>query len=363
MMNRPGIYRLLRSSRFRPAALPVIVLLLLAAVVVGAQNEIYEGKLGPGDTKLGRFFDTYTFNFDEGERVVVDLIATDFDALLLAEAPDGTELENDDYEEDSSSSRLDFIVTDSGEWRIKATSYEDDEQGAYTLKIRREWIGQVQSRTGVLAEEDTMALKGEYYDTFPIRVQKNQRIFVELKSDEFDTYLVVEPAAGQPLINDDFLSEDSSRIEYIAEATGSTKVHVTSFEPAETGSYTLTIVYGEQVDIQTRAGRLDSGDKVLQGHGYSDEYYLTLKVGQHIIVELTSADFDTFLKVEKPDESYEENDDYNDETSISRLEVFAAANGEYRIFAAAYGEGETGSYTIKLINLAGSSSPLRWTAR
>ena len=362
-MNRPGIYRILQSSRFRPAFLPAVALLLLAAMSVGAQNEIYEGRLGPGDTKLGRFFDTYTLNFDEGVRVVVDLISTDFDSLLLAEAPDGTELENDDYEEDSSSSRLDFIVTVSGEWRVKATSYEDDEQGAYTLKITTERIGQVQSRTGVLAEEDTMALKGEYYDTFPIRVQKNQRIFVELRSDEFDTYLVVKPATGQPLINDDFLSENTSRIEYIAEATGSTQVHVTSFEPAETGSYTLAIVYGEQVDIQTQAGRLDSGDKILPEHGHSDEYYLTLNVGQHIIVELVSADFDTFLRVEKPDGFYEENDDYNDETSISRLEVFAAASGEYRIFAAAYGEGETGSYTLKLINLSGSSSTLRWTAR
>ena len=49
-MNRSGINRLLQNSRFRPAVLPTVALLLLAAVVLGAQNEIYEGTLGVWDS-------------------------------------------------------------------------------------------------------------------------------------------------------------------------------------------------------------------------------------------------------------------------------------------------------------------------
>jgi hypothetical protein len=338
--------------------LPAFIAFLCVGGAAWSQTEVIEEKLGPGDTKLGRFFDTYPLDLNEGERVVVHLSSAEFDSFLLAEAPDGTEYENDDFS-DGSDSRLDFLVTVAGVWNIKATSYEDDEQGAYRLKITREKIGQVQSHQGVLTEGDSQAPKGEYYDTYRIRVQENQRMLIELESQGFDSYLAVKPPIGPSLVNDDHLSEYSSRIEFIAETAGEYQIHVTSFEQSETGSYDLHIAFGARVEIQTRGGALDQGDEILEEYGYFDEYVLTLRAGQHVILEMESEEFDTYLLVEFPDGSYEENDDYDYQTTMSRIDIFAAEDGDYHFFAAAFSEGETGDYSVNLYNLGQRS--VRWT--
>ena len=78
----------------------------------------YPGELGPGDTRLGRYFDTYPLQLTTGDRIVVTLSSYDFDAYLRIESPDGTEMENDDYD-DGSDARLDVLVDTTGTWKIR----------------------------------------------------------------------------------------------------------------------------------------------------------------------------------------------------------------------------------------------------
>jgi len=73
---------------------------LLVASVVFSQSMSFPGELGPGDTKLGRYFDTYPLQLTAGERIVATLSSYDFDAYLILESPDGREIENDDYSDE-----------------------------------------------------------------------------------------------------------------------------------------------------------------------------------------------------------------------------------------------------------------------
>ncbi len=95
-------------------------------------------------------------------------------------------------------------------------------------------------------------------------------------------------------------------------------------------------------------GYLDAGDPQLEDYGYYDLHTLFLRQGEHVIIEMTSDDFDTFLAVEGPNGFYDQNDDYNELAYISRLELFAEAEGEYRILAASYEAAASGSYTLKI---------------
>ena len=81
---------------------------------------------------------------------------------------------------------------------------------------------------------------------------------------------------------------------------------------------------------------------------YYDEYTLSLEAGQHVLIELRSDNFDTYLFLEKPDGSEEENGDYNDLTNLSRLEIITDKAGDYIIIVTTYESGETGSYTLKV---------------
>ncbi len=334
--------------------LAVVLFLAAAASVAGAQVTVYTGALEAGDDRLGRYFDTYPIQLGAGDRLILTLASPDFDALLLVEAPDGTELENDDFGE-ASDARLDFIAAAAGTWKVKATSFDDSEEGSYTLKVIRERIGQPRRYAGALEESDPVALKGEHYDTYPLEARQGQRIVVSLQSAEFDTFLVLKTPSGKRITADDFQDEGESRLDTVVQEDGAYELYVTSFKGEEFGAYTLTVVHGGRAQLSTREGTLSGEDPVLEGYGHYHTHPLTLRAGQHVIVEMVSSQLDTFLVVQGPDGSRLENDDYNDDTSISRVEVFAEAGGRYTVTTAGYEEGATGEYELRVYVLSGGA--------
>lgn len=320
---------------------------MLAAAVGFSQAMLYPGELGPGDTKLGKYFDTYTLQLSSGDRVVATLGSVDFDAYLLFESPNGTELENDDYAE-GNDARLDVIVDTPGIWKVKVTSYEEGEQGKYLLSVNRERLRELESFSGVLDPGDRTSIKGEHYERYPVQVAAGQRILVTMMSEEFDSFLVLKPPRGRRMISDDYLNDLESRIDFIAETDGMYELYATSYEGGEVGVYSLRVMLGEPAKVEQIGGYLDEGDQELDEYGYFDLHSLYLNSGDHLIVEMISERIDTLLRIEGPGGYYEENDDYNEQTFISRIELFAAAEGEYNITAASYEVGVAGSYTLKI---------------
>ena len=325
-----------------------VIFFLAAAAASFCQTTVLEGRLEPGDTRLGKYFDVYPMYFKTGRQIIATLTSSDFDAYLFVESPGGVEKENDDYGEDETGSRLEFVTTESGEWKFKVTSGDDGGKGNYKLTITKEYLGEVSVYSGVLDKKDSITLKGEYYDSYTFQARANQRIVVTMESEDFDSYLVVQPPSGLPRINDDYQEEARSLIDFITETGGEYRVYATSSFPAEKGKYDLVIVRGVIVSAKTMTGKLDETDVELDEVGYYDEYTLSLEAGQHVLMELWSDDFDTYLFLEKPDGSEEENDDYNDLTNLSRLEIITDKAGDYIIIVTTYESGETGSYTLKV---------------
>jgi len=326
-------------------------ILVAAALFVAAagfsQSMRYPGELGPGDTKLGRYFDTYPLQLTAGDRIVATLRSYDFDAYLNLESPDGTEVENDDYSDDGDA-RLDVLVDVPGTWKIKVTSYEEGEQGEYLLTVNRERLREIDAYTGVLDSRDPVSVKGEHYDRYTVELQRNQRVILSMQSEEFDAFLVLNPPQGPRIVNDDYLEETESRIDFIAEAGGVYEVYATSYAGGEQGRYSLRVLLGEQVNVQEIGGYLDFDDPELEEYGHFEIHPLYIDEGEHLILEMTSEDLDTLLIVEGPDGFYAENDDHNEQTYISRLELFAETEGEYFLTTASYDAGVEGGYTLKI---------------
>jgi len=325
----------------------VVTAALFVAAVGFSQSMRYAGELGPGDTKLGRYFDTYPLQLTAGDRIVATLRSYDFDSYLHLESPEGTEIENDDYSDDSDA-RLDVLVDVTGTWKIKVTSYEEGEQGEYLLSVNRERLREIDAYTGVLDSRDPVSVKGEHYDSYTVELQGNQRVIVSMQSEEFDAFLVLNPPQGRRMINDDYLDETESRIDFIAEMGGEYEVFATSYAGGEQGRYSLRVLLGEQMNVQEISGYLDFEDPELEEHGFFEVHPLVMEEGEHLILEMTSEDLDTLLMVEGPESFYAENDDYNELTYISRLELFAETEGEYSITAASYEAGVEGSYILKI---------------
>ena len=95
---------------------------------------------------------------------------------------------------------------------------------------------------GTLAAGDNQLSSGEYADDYTFTVEDGQMVTVTLDSDEFDPYLILQPPTDEQIDNDDWEGSTSrSRIEVAAAEGGTWRVLVTSYEPGESGSYTLTI--------------------------------------------------------------------------------------------------------------------------
>ncbi|MBN1837278.1 MAG: hypothetical protein JW820_15595 [Spirochaetales bacterium] len=327
----------------------------LAAPAAFAQTMVHSGALGPGDARLGKYFDTYPLQLSVGDRLVATLSSEEFDAYLLIESPDGRELENDDYQ-DGSDARLDVLVETRGEWRIKVTSYEEGEEGQYRLVINRERLQLLETHEGTLEAGDPVSIKGEHYDTYTLRVQADQRLLVSLRSDEFDSYLALKLPQGTIETNDDYLAETESRIDTIVDGSGVCQLYATSFQGGETGGYALKVFVGGRAAVRELSGFLDAADEELEEYGYFEEHPLYLEAGEHIVVEMSSEELDTVLIVTGPGGFYQLNDDYNDLTTRSRLDLFAEQAGDYRILAGSFEAGFEGAYALKIYSFGAAGS-------
>ena len=99
---------------------------------------------------------------------------------------------------------------------------------------------------GTLQSGDEQLREGEYFDEYPIQARSGQTIIVDLRSGDFDTYLILESPGGSSERNDDF-GEDTghSHIEMVATEGGTFSVVVTSFSSESTGDYILRLMVVE----------------------------------------------------------------------------------------------------------------------
>lgn len=199
-------------------------------------------------------------DFEEGlEYRMVGVCDKDcFDLDLTLRDPEGTEVDSDRLED--ALPILAHIPDTTGEYQVEVTMVacgiepcayrivtyaKGDEVGPGGITFTGELIFQ-ETHQGKLAPGDDLVPSGEYLDVFEIEVRAGQRIIVDLRSEDFDTLLRVLPPDGVAEENDDY-GEDigHSHIEMLALMDGTYSIHVTSFGPDMSGSYTLQMAIVE----------------------------------------------------------------------------------------------------------------------
>ncbi|MEM7414355.1 MAG: caspase family protein [Gemmatimonadota bacterium] len=218
-----------------------------------------------------------------------------------------------------------------------------------------------QNRSGDLRNGDQTLNSGEFFDEYFFTVQPGERLVADLTSSDFDTYLIVQSPSGDPSENDDYEgSTNRSRVEVDANESGEWRVMVTTFEAGETGAYDLSVSVGAAGPApagQTRneSGSLIDGDETLNSGEFADIYRIQGQVGQTLIADLSSGDFDPYLMVIGPDGEQTDNDDYEGDITRSLVSQPLTEAGEYRVVVTSYQPGESGAYDL-MISTGSSSS-------
>ncbi len=103
-------------------------------------------------------------------------------------------------------------------------------------------------------------------------------------------------------------------------------------------------------------GSLDASDPTLSGYGYADTYTFDGSAGATAVIDLRSANFDTYLQVRSPSGELFTNDDYEGSYERSLLSLNLDESGEYTVEVSSYESDATGDYTLEMTSAIASDT-------
>lgn len=224
-------------------------------------------------------------------------------------------------------------------------------------------------QTGSLGEGDWQ-IDGINHDSYRLMAEAGAGVEIVMRSDDFDTYLVVgrldENGVFQEIArDDDGLGEGlNSRVRFVADEAGEYVVRARSFSSYSTqGTYTLQLTpwaggsapVGSIALGATVEGQLSETDATSEGEGAYDAFRFQGVAGQRIRIEARSDAFDTVVSLARyagygQFESLAFDDDGLGEGLNSALNFTLPADGTYDIRISSFGSEGTGAYSLNLID-------------
>lgn len=320
----------------------------------------FGGILSASSSQLntGEYVSSHSMRIQAGQRIWATLTSDGFDGYLMVRAPSGGQFDNDDCTPgDIRNSCLDLTATETGTWHFMATSYEPGETGSYQLAVHLPTdvsaSNAVRYESGRLERGDDTLTSGEYSEAYTF-VGTGGPVVVDLRSSEFDPYLIVGLPGGGQIDNDDFEGAlDRSLVVVQTERSSLYRVLVTSFSPGETGAYDLLIHEGSDdnplaAGVRVEQGWLGDGDERLRSGEYVKTYTFTGVPGQRIRIDLMSDDFDTYLLVQPPRGEIIQDDDGGGRIGHSIVEMDLTEPGTYQVYVTSFSAGESGNYQLRM---------------
>ena len=332
----------------------------------------YSGALASGDCNdpldSGNYADIFRFSLGSRTEITIDLTSSDYDTYLRLLDASGSRIENDDDGGSGRNSRITRTL-DPGTYQIVATDYGSRDTGDYRLRVSAGSAAPSCATTdislpadysGALASGDCNDPldSGNYADIFRFSLGSRTEITIDLTSSDYDTYLRLLDASGSRIENDDDGgSGRNSRITRTLDP-GTYQIVATDYGSRDTGDYRLRVSAGSAApscattDISLPAdysGTLASGDcnDPFDSGNYADVYRFSLSSRTAVTIDLTSSDYDAYLRLLDASGSRIENDDDGGSGGNSRI-TRTLDPGTYQIVATDYGSRDTGDYRLRV---------------
>ena len=383
------------------------------------------GELSELDEQLfdESFAQAWALDLPRGETVTVDLLSDQFDAFLIIVGPGIAEPLTDDDGAGACDARIAFKASEGGSYTVLANSARPGEVGTFRLRVTKEpgpmtagecesvapegseldlltWLlsrpiegrvlGVGGEARGELSASDSESWDGSYAQAWALELEAGEQATVDLRSDDFDSYLfVVGPGLSEPLSDDDGAGGCDSRVTFVAPLAGTYRVIVNTLSSGATGSFMLratrepgpvtpgecgggedmgllaelgamvaelplvgSVTVGEEV-----TGALTTDDALSWDGTYVQAWSLKLEAGNTVTVDVLSNDFDAFLVVVAPRLAEVFTDDDGAGACDARVTLTAAVAGQYRVAVNTVEEGATGSFRIRVTERPGPMTP------
>lgn len=126
------------TVRYAPHSAPTITLAqaVASAPLLQVQDRLGSHKQVVEFDEGNRFASTHAFNGSAGQAVAINLESNDFDTILLLVNAKGEVIaSNDDAGPNTTNSRIDITLPETGTYVVYVTSFEFEGQGDYRLTV------------------------------------------------------------------------------------------------------------------------------------------------------------------------------------------------------------------------------------
>ena len=321
-----------------------------------------------------------------GQRYSIVMRADDFDSYLsVARQVNGLTdyVASDDDGAGNSNARLKWTPKATGTYYVVAQSLKEDGVGNFTVRMdtlppviitppKMVTLGTVMS--GELADTDpSVDDKGSYYDLYRITARKGQKLIIEMKSNELDSYVGIGHMDGDSLTidetDDDGGGEKNARLRYTVKEDGTYIIRAQALDANSTGAYTLKVSERiarpsaiVNVTLNTpMTGELTESDDEADDGSYFDLYRLTARAGESVTITMRSSAVDSYVVLGQMVDGQWSQIAFDDDSGggkNARLQHSFDTAGEYLIRANTVGANATGSYTLR-VDRTGATGTVR----
>ena len=375
----------------------VALLCLALPAAAAAQNRLafdrqVTGTLSRTDKKLddGSFYQEWTFTASAGNRVVITMRSTAFDAYLHLGRYTSTggfdELDTDDDGGGGVDAQIPFTIPTTGEYVIRANSVTSDKTGAYSLLLTG---GSAPAPAQASAPPASVLTRGvatsgtwdssdskfeeKFHEDWTFTGRAGEQVTITLDSPNVDTFLRLyrENGADDIKLGEDDDGGDglNSRLVITLPADGTYLVCASTAATSDTGNYTVRVSAGAPSTAapapapapapalgrrfinagQTVSSQLDSADPRETDNTFYEQWIYQGLRGERLRIVMRSTAFDSWVKIGTVTGGTWSILEFNDDGAGGRdalLEITLPSDGEFAIRANTVSAGNTGAYTL-----------------
>ncbi len=205
----------------------------------------------------GRYAQLYTFSASTGQNIQVAVSSGAFDGYAYLISPGGAVVAEDDDAGGNHNPLITYAAATSGTYTVEVTSYTAGATGAFTITLGLGTttgatnctpipLASGQTLVGVLASSCRSTHRiGAYAQFYSFSVTAGQTIRAVMSSTAFDAFaFLLGPSNSVVAVDDDSGGMHNALVTYIATVTGTYTLEATSYVPAATGSFSVSLAVG-----------------------------------------------------------------------------------------------------------------------
>jgi hypothetical protein len=200
----------------------------------------------------------WRFAGNAGQTIQIDMISSSFDAFLILQDANGNELIRNDDGGEGLNARIVYTLPSTAQYRVIANTYRQGAFGQYTLRLSaggaatpggttltvgvRGTISLGQTISGTLVSTDPRLVDRSVYHAYLFSGRAGQRITLEVMSEDFDAYAIIQDASGTKLTEDDDSGGNlNARLSYTLPYTGTYRLVANAYREGSYGRYRIAV--------------------------------------------------------------------------------------------------------------------------